>query len=117
MQMTLDADSRVNLIRAYSPGEVRVGERVLRASVIITADAVTENWDPADLEAVFALRPDVVLLGTERQEMPPAKVRAAFAERRIALEAMTLGAACRTFNILVQEGRRVAAALVLGAAL
>jgi uncharacterized protein len=114
MQMTLDADRRVNLIRSYSPSELRVGERVLRASALITAEDIVESWDPADLEAVFALRPDVVLLGEgERQVFPPAALRAAYAERRIALEAMTLGAACRTFNILVQEGRRVAAALVL----
>jgi uncharacterized protein len=114
MQMTLDADRRVNLIRSYSPSEVRVGEQALRASALITADAIVENWDPADLEAVFALKPDVVLLGEgERQVFPPSAVRAAYAERRIALEAMTLGAACRTFNILVQEGRRVAAALIL----
>jgi uncharacterized protein len=114
MQMTLDADPRVNLVRAYSADEVRVGERTLRASCIVTADAVIEHWNPEDLEALFALQPDVVLWGTgETQEFPAAEIRKAFAERRIALDAMTNGAACRTFNILVQEGRRVAAALRL----
>ncbi len=114
MQMTLDADSRVNLIRSYAPGEVRVAERILTTSALITADTIVENWNAGDLDAVFALRPDVVLLGTgETQQLPPAAMRAAFAERRIALEAMTLGAACRTFNILVQEGRRVTAALII----
>lgn len=114
MQLTLDADPRVNLIRAYCAGEVRVGERVLRANCIITADAVIENWQPADLNPLLALAPDVVLLGVgETQSFPPRALRSAFEERRIALEAMTLGAACRTFNILVQEGRKVAAALLL----
>ena len=115
MQMTLDADSRVNLIRSYSPGELRIGERIFHGSVLVTVDQLIEPWDPQDLEAIFALQPDVVLLGKgEVQEFPPAAIRAAFATRRIALEPMTLGAACRTFNILVQEGRRVAAALVIG---
>jgi len=114
MQLTLDADSAVNLIRSYAPGEVRVGERVFNANCIITADALIENWNGADLEAVFTLQPDVVLLGTgEVQQFAPREMRKAFEERRIALESMTLGAACRTFNILVQEGRRVAAALLL----
>jgi uncharacterized protein len=114
MQLTLDADARVNLFHAYSVTEVRVGERVLHASCIVTPDAVIENWDPANLEAIFALEPDIVLLGTgETQRFPASATRKAFEERRIALEAMTLGAACRTFNILVQEGRRVAAALHL----
>jgi uncharacterized protein len=114
MQITLDTDPRLNLIRRYAAGEVHVGERILRASCIITADAIVEEWRPDDLEALFALKPDVVLLGKgEVQEFPPAALRAAFAERKIGLEAMTLGAACRTYNILVQEGRRVAAALVI----
>jgi uncharacterized protein len=114
MQMTLDADSRVNLIRSYAAGEVRIGERVVHESLLVTASTLIEKWDPRDLEAVFALKPDVVLLGSgEVQQFPPSSVRAAFAQRRIALEPMTLGAACRTFNILVQEGRNVAAALVL----
>lgn len=114
MQMTLDADSRVNLIRSYAPGEVKVGDRSFRDSLVVTADQLVESWNPQDLEVVFALKPDVVLLGRgEVQQFPPAAVRSAFASRRIALEAMTLGAACRTFNILVQEGRRVAAALML----
>ena len=114
MQMTLDADPRVNLIRRYTMDEVHIGERVLRASVLVTADQLIESWNPQDLEALFALKPDVVLLGQgEVQQFPSAAFRAAFASRRIALEPMTLGAACRTFNILVQEGRRVAAALVL----
>lgn len=114
MQLTLDADSRVNLIRSYSGSEIRVGDKTLRSSCIVTADTVIENWVATDFEALFALQPDIVLLGTgERQRFPASTTRQAFAERRIALEAMTLGAACRTFNILVQEGRRVAAALIL----
>jgi uncharacterized protein len=114
MQMTLDADARVNLIRGYAPGEIRIADRVLRESVLVAADQLIEKWDPQNLEAVFALKPDVVLLGQgEVQQFPSASVRTAFASRRIALEPMTLGAACRTFNILVQEGRRVIAALIL----
>ena len=114
MQLTLDADSRVNLIRSYAPGEVRIGERVFHQNVLVTASALIENWDAGDLDAVFALKPDVVLLGSgEVQQFPASSVRAAFALRRIALEPMTLGAACRTFNILVQEGRSVCAALEL----
>jgi uncharacterized protein len=117
MQLTLDADPRLNLFRSYSAQEVQVGERVLRSSCIVTADAVIEQWNPEDLAAVYALQPDIVLWGTgERLEFPAYALRRAFAERHIALEAMTNGAACRTFNILVQEGRRVAAALRLAAA-
>ncbi len=123
MKLTLDANTRLNLIRSYSDTEVRVGELVLRRSCILTPDAVIADWAPgvlaelsaAALEPLFSLHPELVLLGTGRTQLfPPAMIRGAFAMRGVGLEVMDLGAACRTFNILVQEERRVAAALLLG---
>jgi uncharacterized protein len=120
MKLTLEGSSQVNLIRSYSPTEVRVGELRLHSSCIITANTVIADWEPTSLaelspvhlEKVFALRPEVVLLGTGlAHRFAPQPIRAAFAERRIGLEAMDLGAACRTFNVLVQEDRPVAAVL------
>jgi len=122
MKFTLESSSRVNLIRAYSSAEVRVGEQSVRRSCIVTADALITDWEPASfaelsaahLEPVLALRPELVLLGTGlTQRFPPPAIRSAFAARGVGLEAMDLGAACRTFNILVQEERRVAAVLFL----
>src|SRR5262249_19143992 len=113
--------SGLNLIRAYSATGIRVGDRELHTSCIVTADQFLP-WEPASfaelrtdqLEKIFALAPEVVLLGTGMtQRFAPPEIRAAFAARKVALEAMDLGAACRTFNILVQEERRVAAALLL----
>jgi uncharacterized protein len=67
-----------------------------------------------ELEALFALTPQIVLVGSlDKGVVARSDVRAACASRGIALEMMDLGAACRTFNILVQEERRVAAALFL----
>jgi uncharacterized protein len=67
---------------------------------------------PADLDPIWALQPQVVLLGTGlRQRFPSAALRLAFAERQVALEPMDLGAACRTYNVLVQEDRAVVALL------
>jgi uncharacterized protein len=120
MKLTLEARPQGNLIRSYSPTEVRVAELHLHSSCLITPDTVITDWEPgsfaelstAHLERVFALRPEVVLLGTGAvQRFPPQPIRAAFAQRAVGLEAMDLGAACRTFNVLMQEERRVAAAL------
>jgi uncharacterized protein len=122
MKFTLETSSGANLIRAYSPDEIRVGERDVHSSCIVMADTLLTNWEPATvddltathLEPIFELRPELVLLGTgARQRFAPAHIRAAFAARAIGVESMDLGAACRTFNILVQEERRVAAALFL----
>ena len=112
----------MNLVRAYSRTELRIGEEHVRSSCIVSADRLITDWPPArveellpeHLEAIFGLRPEVVLLGTgERQRFPPGSIRAAFAGRGVGLEAMDLGAACRTYNILVQEERQAVAALFL----
>jgi uncharacterized protein len=122
MKFTLESSTRVNLIRGYSQHEVRVGEQHLHASCIVSADTVIADWEPASfaeltpahLERVLALQPEVVLLGTgATQRFPPASIRTMLAARGVGLEVMDLGAACRTFNILVQEERKVAAALFL----
>lgn len=122
MKFTLEGGSNVNVIRSYSSAEIRIGEHSIRSSCIVTADALITNWPPATLdelkvnhlERIFELRPELVLLGTgAQQRFAPADIRSTFVARGIGIEAMDLGAACRTFNILVQEERRVAAVLFL----
>jgi uncharacterized protein len=122
MKLTLEGSSKVNLIRSYSSEAIHIGEQTLTASCIVTADTLIAQWPPASLEEVrvshlepiFELRPELVLFGTgTRQRFAPAELRAAFAAHGIGTESMDLGAACRTFNILVSEERRVAAVLFL----
>lgn len=122
MKFTLEGGSRANLVRGYSPQEIRIGDQLLTASCIVSADSLIADWEPrsfaelqsAHMERILALRPEVVLLGTgPTQRFPPAAIRAALTARGVGLEVMDLGAACRTFNILVQEERRVAAGLFL----
>ena len=122
MKFTLESSSRVNVVRAYSRAELRIGEERVHSSCIVSAERLITDGLPARFEAltpehlpaIFALEPEVVLLGTgERQRFPPAQVRATFAARGVGLEVMDLGAACRTYNILVQEERRAVAALFL----
>lgn len=122
MKFTLEPGAPANLIRGYSDREVRIGAQSVHGSCIVTADTLITQWEPqsfvelslAHLEPILALAPEVVVLGTgPAQQFPPAGIRALLAARGIGLESMQLGAACRTFNVLVQEGRRVAAGLFL----
>lgn len=122
MKFTLEPGMPANLIRGYSDSEVRIGEHSVRGSCIVTADTLITRWEPqsfaeleaAHLEAILALKPELVVLGTGMtQRFPAAEIRALLAARGVGLEAMQLGAACRTFNVLVQEERRVAAGLFL----
>lgn len=102
-------------------GEKRSTETV-RSSVLLTAQHLIRDWPPeqfeeverAHFEQVLALDPEVVLFGSgERLRFPRAEVGRLLNERGIGLEVMDTGAACRTFNILAAEGRRVAAALLM----
>ena len=122
MKFSLESGSGVNLIRSYSAEEIRIADSTVRTSCLVTSDQLITDWQPRSLDELtldslqplFALQPELVLLGTGPiQRFPPAAIRRAFDERGIGLEAMSLGAACRTFNVLIQEERRVAAALFL----
>jgi uncharacterized protein len=122
MQLTLETGARANLVRGYSDAEVRIGERSVRGSCIVTADTLITDWPPQSfaelrpehLETVLAQDPELIVIGTgPESRFAPGAVRALLAQRGVGLEVMPLGAACRTYNVLVQEQRRVAAVLFL----
>ncbi len=122
MKITLQTGPAVNLVRSFTPGELRIGEQVIRTSCLLAADTLITNWAPqtfselkADhFELVLAQKPEIVLLGSgTKQRFPDRSIMAAVLSRGIGLEVMDTAAACRTFNILVAEDRRVVAALLL----
>ncbi len=121
MRITQDLSSGVNLIRAYQAGELRINDEVFHDSVILSASAILAEpslRDVSDLSArhstrILALEPELVLLGTgRRQTFPAAVFGAQFLRLGIGFEVMDTGAACRTFNVLVAEQRRVVAVLL-----
>ena len=110
------------MIESYGAGGFRVGGRVHIGSVIVLSDRVVA-WpvhslteiDPGSLGPVLesAANLDILVLGCGQTSAPAADaVRQALAAAKVALEVMGTGAACRTFNVLQGEGRRVAAALL-----
>jgi len=121
MRFTQDSSSGINVIRAYGGGELRVNENIYRGAVILSASTVLaepniQNLDDLiaiDVSRILALEPELVLLGTGvRQIFPVASFGAQFLRAGIGFEVMDTGAACRTFNVLVSEHRRVAALLL-----
>ncbi len=119
MQLTRDS-SAVNFIRAWEQGRLRVAERWLTGNVIVGSSEIIEGWttiEPhrltiAELEPALALGPTIIVLGTGVERLlPDVELMAAAAERSVGLEIMNTPAACRTFNVLLQEQRRVVAAL------
>jgi uncharacterized protein len=119
MRLVLDSDPKIYTIHRYEDDAVVVGERTLRQPFIISAERLIDDWPatrPAMLgvEAIAALldlKPEIILLGSHEPRSLPRTLVADLARRGIALETMTLGAACRTYNVLVYERRPVVAGL------
>jgi uncharacterized protein len=125
VQLSHDLPEGYLFFRNCSPTAVTIVDRVLMRSFLLAPDRLVEDWpvtradafDLASIDALVALEPEVVLLGTgERQVFPPREAMAALLGRRIGIEVMTNAAACRTYNLLAGEGRRVVAAIMLGGA-
>jgi uncharacterized protein len=122
MRFTQDQSSNVNVIRGYGPGELRINDQMYASSVIVAASSIRSEpavADVADLAAehvtrVLEFEPELVLVGTgRRQVFPSAAFGAQFLKAGIGFEVMDTGAACRTFNVLVSEQRRVVALLIV----
>jgi len=105
-----------------SDGRVTVNGQVLSSSFYLTPEALVEGWAPATaasmepthLDAILALAPTVILLGSgPRLVFPATAVMAAALTRGIGIEVMDNAAAARTFAVLASEGRRVVAAFLV----
>ena len=126
--MKLQPDrSSAPLVRAYTDTWLQIDDLRFEQSVIVSSlpQQSPRTWPPGSfvdlqaqhLEELASSGAELVILGTgRRQKFPPAAWLAPFARERIGLEAMDTAAACRTYNILAGEGRRVLAALLLEAA-
>src|ERR1700746_3412830 len=109
------------IIERYAASGFRVSGVIYRGPVLVFP-GLTVVWEAAAATGVTwdALAPviehggvEILLLGLGRSTTAvPAALRAALRTAGIALEAMDTGAACRTYNVLVAEDRRVAAALL-----
>jgi len=109
-------------ITAYETGRILVNGRGFEHSFIIAPDALVENWAvshitqlvPTHFESILTLDPELVILGTGiALQFPEVASYAQIINRGIGVEVMDTAAACRTYNILMGEGRRVVAGLIL----
>jgi uncharacterized protein len=112
--------SGVNTITGYGEGYVTVNGERRSSPVVVMPDRIevwpTKGFDQLsteDFTFLKNLKAEIVLLGTgPRQRFPHPRLTAELARAGIGLEVMDLQAACRTYNILVAEERKVAAALL-----
>ncbi|MSR00423.1 MAG: hypothetical protein EXR88_03335 [Gammaproteobacteria bacterium] len=116
MKLNVTNTGSIQLIRRYSAGEITLGEQTLKGSFWLNAQTLRQNFRVMrpqdilenDLEDIFATNPEVVIIGwVGGQTFLSATQRGWFTERNIGVEVMELGAACRTYNVLMQDGREV----------
>ncbi len=121
MKLHDDRNPNLKLFSRYEPGCVVVNDEQFDRPVLVLPDRVETEWTShsfADLAQEDFLHlascgAEIVLLGTgERLRFPHPSLTVPLMQAGIGLEVMDMGAACRTYNILASEGRKVAAALL-----
>ncbi len=121
MQLNLERPDYTFYLRGADGRHALVNEREISASFVIAPEALVEDWpvtdatamEPGDLAPLFALQPELILLGTgPRQVFPSAAVLHACLSQGIGFEVMDNAAVARTYSVLAGEGRRVVAGFV-----
>jgi uncharacterized protein len=121
MELTLERPGDHLFVRSVSSAGIEIVDRLYPGPLILSAGKVVDDWavgrlhdlSERQLESVFNLEPEVVLIGTGASQIFLApEVMMHFYRRGIGIEVMSTDAACRTFNVLVSEGRKVVAALL-----
>jgi len=122
VKFTEDDPGQGYFISAYDSASISINGVKYGSSLVIAPDALDPNWPPAavtdlrteDFQTIIQLRPELVLLGTGLNlRFPLIETYAELIQMGIGVEVMDTGAACRTYNILMGEGRRVVAGLIL----
>ena len=120
MKLHASARSALNTFTAYGEGYVSVNSQRHETNLIVLPEQLLpwsatafDALTATDFDVFLGLKLEILLLGTgPKQRFPQARLTQALTARRIGVEAMDLQAACRTYNILMAEERRVAAALL-----
>ena len=122
MKLHADSPTAFNTVTAYGSGFIEINKVRHSRPVLVMPEQPVESWDvesfdaltPEDFSRLRERAPELVLLGTgERQRFPRPHLTRPLSDAHIGCEAMDSRAACRTYNILMGEGRKVLAALLL----
>ncbi|MFT3741163.1 MAG: Mth938-like domain-containing protein [Gammaproteobacteria bacterium] len=122
MLMSQEENTSKFVIRSYQPGKIQVNEQIFTTSIALLPSETLTAWNPqtvseltvADFDLFISDQPEVLLIGTgERQHFFPLALLANIIDHQIGFEIMDTAAACRTYNLLAAEGRKVAAGLLI----
>ena len=110
-----------NTIRSYTDTQITIGATVYKHSIIISKNAIITSWpissvqelNATNLEPALKLEPDIIIIGHQQPEAHiPMALMEYLSKQRVGIECMSIGAASRTFNVLLSEGRNVIIGLI-----
>ncbi|MCS6762719.1 MAG: Mth938-like domain-containing protein [Candidatus Protistobacter heckmanni] len=122
MKLHADPQSALNTINAYGDDYLEINQQCYTQPLIVMPEGPVIPWAPqgfaglaeADFAPIAELAPELVIFGSgARLRFPHPRLTAALTRRGIGVDTMDMKAACRTYNILMTEGRKVLAALLL----
>ena len=122
MKLHLATTASQKVFTAHGPGHVVVSGERFERPIVVTPERVRSDWPAQNFDSLeeshfdwlLDLKPEVLLLGTGAQlRFPHPRLYRQLTDARIPVETMDTAAACRTFNILVGEDRKVVAAILL----
>lgn len=122
MKFAQDSQDEGYVITAYGEDSISVNGKVFEKSLILANTEFSEDWGVAGIDQlmdehisqILSFKPELVIIGTgSKLVFPPVEVYAAIIKQGIGVDFMDTHAACRTYNILMSEGRGVVAGLIL----
>ena len=124
MKLQSDPHSGANTITGYGDSYVEINKTPYSHAVLLSSDGEIQEWDiksfdglsATDFSQMASLKPELIIIGTgKRQRFPKPELLRTLIDAKIGFEVMDSQAACRTYNILVGEGRQVLLALIVEA--
>lgn len=121
MQVTLEPRSK-NAIQSYDNAQLTIDHIKYEASIIVSQETIITNWPVSacqqlseeTIEPILTLKPELIIIGHKDIGVQiPVTVLQHLSKLRIGIECMSIGAACRTFNILLSQDRFVVAGIIL----
>ena len=122
MKFAQDSQDEGYVITAYDKSSISINGKPFEQSLIISTTRLHENWgiktiellQPDHIDQILSLNPEVIIIGTGNKLVFPAvEAYSSIIKHRIGVDFMDTRAACRTYNILMSEGRAVVAGLIL----
>jgi uncharacterized protein len=122
LKLHLNTSISQKIFTAHGEGYVAVSRERFEHSIVVTPEQVLDDWQPQDFDALdethfayfLALKPEILIFGTgAQQRFAHPQLYQALVAAGIGVEFMNTAAACRTYNVLMAEDRKVVAAILL----